>query len=210
MKIKLLTILSIVFLTASTVSATTFLSFDSSTSSWVGQGESIYVTPEDGYLFTTSNWNSLNHVQIRVASLNSPFGPDWNPSSGDPYNYWTLDLAALFSNPLEVGFYGNTARYPFQNNDQPGLTLSGNHRGNNRNGGFFELSEIAFDNSGILSSLAVDFTQYGEGHESRWITGSLHYNSNSTAPVPEPATMLLFGTGLAGLLGTRLRKKNLH
>ena len=31
--------------------------------------------------------------------------------------------------------------------------------------------------------------------------------TGEVAPVPEPATMLLFGTGIAGLAGTRLRRK---
>lgn len=33
-----------------------------------------------------------------------------------------------------------------------------------------------------------------------WVVGDV-------APVPEPTTMLLFGTGIAGLVGTRLRRK---
>ena len=34
-----------------------------------------------------------------------------------------------------------------------------------------------------------------------------HLVRGATDPIPEPATMLLFGTGLAGLAGTRIRKK---
>lgn len=30
---------------------------------------------------------------------------------------------------------------------------------------------------------------------------------NVAAPVPEPATIFLFGTGIAGLVGNRIRKK---
>lgn len=38
-------------------------------------------------------------------------------------------------------------------------------------------------------------------------TDEIDFYQDSAAPVPEPTTMLLFGTGLAGLVGTKLRKK---
>ncbi len=39
------------------------------------------------------------------------------------------------------------------------------------------------------------------------ITGLPGSGGGGTAPVPEPATMLLFGTGIVGLAGSKLRKK---
>jgi hypothetical protein len=39
------------------------------------------------------------------------------------------------------------------------------------------------------------------------VMGSVSITKLAASPVPEPATMLLFGTGLAGLTGTRLRRK---
>lgn len=36
---------------------------------------------------------------------------------------------------------------------------------------------------------------------------SVRLNGDTTAPVPEPTTMFMFGTGIAGLVGTKLRRK---
>lgn len=44
-----------------------------------------------------------------------------------------------------------------------------------------------------------------EGLFGHGITGSWEV-VHETAPVPEPTTMLLFGTGIAGLIGTRIRR----
>lgn len=57
-------------------------------------------------------------------------------------------------------------------------------------------------------TLNLSFYGYGAGFQSitdeSWRVTNLAVSSD---PVPEPATMFLFGTGLAGLVGTKLRRK---
>lgn len=59
--------------------------------------------------------------------------------------------------------------------------------------------EIQWD-IGISDTNVSGFTTNGLSHFSLW-------GETVSTPVPEPATMLLFGTGLAGLVGSRFRKK---
>jgi len=68
--------------------------------------------------------------------------------------------------------------------------------------GVFSLSS-ALQSAGLsLSSLGLD-----GGYTIDNLEKISHSDQIGGAPVPEPQTMLLFGTGLAGLAGLRLRRK---
>ena len=69
--------------------------------------------------------------------------------------------------------------------------------------GWFSNQYTHIDVSNGISGLwsFVDVIDGGSYYE------TIVYRSNNPDPVPEPATMLLFGTGIVGLAGNRIRKK---
>lgn len=61
---------------------------------------------------------------------------------------------------------------------------------------------------GIYDSLGMSFAGLFYTVDGYDISDSLNITVNSgSAPVPEPATMILFGTGLAGFFGSQLKRK---
>lgn len=137
---------------------------------------------------------------------------------------WTFDFAAPTYNPqtntnigtpLQDGMYLNATRYPFNSPTTPGMSIYGNGAGDNTSDGWFDVLDVAFDGSGNLSRLAVDFKQYDETNmmSGPGLFGSLRYNdpgialnTKGVAPVPVPAAAWLFGSGLLGLMGMARRK----
>ena len=75
---------------------------------------------------------------------------------------WYGEFEAPTGQQLEAGrTYDGARRYPF-NDDAPGLSISGEHRGCNELSGTFTVNRIEFDAAGTLRAFEVTFEQHCE------------------------------------------------
>jgi hypothetical protein len=217
MKTKhLLYILSILlFLLASNASYATLATsgsiyLNSEPGSWVGGGigeDSVTWQHGDEGIFDIST-NSFNYGAFVTFNDGNRWSFNFVAPTYDPTTN-TND-----GNLLEVAFFDNATRYPFNSPTRPGLDFSGNGRGNNQLGGWFDVREITYDESFTeILSFAVDFRQFDESEQMTGPStfGSLRINSDiplnfTLAPVPESDAYAMLLAGLA-LISVATNKK---
>lgn len=154
------------------------LSYLSSPYSWVGGGETVSVSSEDGFAITA--YPSGNGIAFAINDFAS--NPDFQTT-----RWWNLNLSTGQEQPLTVGSYAGATRHPFNEPGTPGLDFSGNGAGNNTLTGSFEVLETNLADDGTLLSFAADFVQYDEGSKNGWSKGAIRFNSDLPITLtPEP------------------------
>jgi hypothetical protein len=120
---------------------------------YIGGGQTLTVGPD-----VLSVSASAGYLSVRTSDAQMWFG----------------DFSAMRSlSAIELGYYGDLSRYPFQNPVKGGLSWSGNGRGCNTLTGWFVVDGVTYD-AGSLKAIDLRFEQHCEGAAAA-LHGQLHY-----------------------------------
>src|SRR5579859_3027161 len=179
MKFAFINIVLLALACATASGQVTDFSFTSSSASWVGNGTTRFITPQDGHTFSAASGGGV--VAFSITDFRS-FPND---------DFWYLDFSTGDGSLFQPGMtYSNASRYPF-NGSNPGLSFYGDGRDDNTLTGYFTVLEATYDQNNLLTSFAADFVQYDEGFTSWWNDGEILYNYVT----PEPAGLSVAAIG---------------
>ena len=144
-----------------------YVYLESQTGDYIGQGGSYLYTQANAVLSTLS---SGAYFSMGV--------------EGD--QNWSGDFQAMSTlSRLEVGYYGDLQRYPFQNPTKGGLSWSGEGRGCNRLTGWFVVDDVVYSGP-TLVSIDLRFEQHCDGSLAA-LRGKVHWDASDTTSPPGPA-----------------------
>jgi hypothetical protein len=146
----------------------TSLDMTSEPGDYIGQGQDWHYTTADA-TFTAVQSGSGNVVHVHLATSD----PSWG--------WWDLDFAAPQGQPLAVGEYTGATRWPFNEPDVPGLSVSGMGRGCNMLYGFFNVMEIAIAADGTVDSFWATFVQHCESPDAPALIGEIRFQAGGVA-----------------------------
>ncbi|MCG6156582.1 tandem-95 repeat protein [Rubinisphaera margarita] len=136
--------------------------FVSESGEYVGAGQTLDYSPENAHFSVyRSSTNSFIGFSIRSYTNTS--------------DYWSVDFAAPAGETLSPGTYTGATRYPFQDAEDPGLSISGQHRGYNTSVGEFTITQLVTADDGSIENFAATFWQASYEGAPR-MTGAINYN----------------------------------
>ncbi|MFO1394010.1 MAG: hypothetical protein U1F09_09650 [Steroidobacteraceae bacterium] len=133
---------------------------------YVGDGSTYLYTPVDATLSVSANGGLLT------------VGIEGN-------EFWSASFLAMNTRTrLDVGYYGDLLRYPFNNPTKGGLSVWGEGRGCNGLTGWFVVDRVTYSGTAMVS-IDLRFEQHCEGAGPA-LRGALHWDSGDTTTPPGP------------------------
>lgn len=162
-------------------------------------GEFYFINDINGFNIYGADNNTMAPSPITIIGSNFDFGDTFTNSFdvdilGEGINNITLETSIIGFESINVPAYTGEALkvklFQINNTKEADFNILWRNT---------EYAWFASDIGLIKSTNDTTHNDFVFGHNMEL--------ENYSAPVPEPATMLLFGTGIAGLLFTRIRKK---